>query len=430
MIDRPTFARRLALAALAASLTGSASAAPGGLTLDAERLPDFQPGSADKVEMTEQDWDNWRRKHENAFKRAVRSGNVAGASGNELRRGAKFYADALTYPGVVNKLPDLVDEILTQTDTFADGEVKELLLEEFANNLLPMLYHDKAIVRLNAVRALARLNYNPGAAVGGRAPAPYWPVYRALLSVVEDPKRTPAEKVLAVDGLQRIAEDSDIDRRDLDAIIKRGSAALEALTDPANVPQGGPDKDFWWVPYRLATLMGSVNSPLTLNRQPLPVEALVKIAADEQQHWVVRAASVRAISELRLEDEGRFDVAAMARLATGVASKMAVAYNANPKDSRWRQAFWDLYFAFKPRTKEQFDAGSGFLAKVQDGAFRKHSAAVNEAFEPVKALMAAIAPMDPVAMKPLPQEVTSALADFAAANPPTAVHPSIAAVTP
>ena len=414
-----------ALLALAGG--NAASAAPADLTLEKDRLPGFQPASADTAEMTEAEEREWQRAHRTAFRSATRSSDLDGKTRQEIELGTQHFVDLMTMPEKAGNLPEVADEVLNAIDVFAKGAVKDFLLEEYARRLLKLLYHEQTVVRVNAVHTLGRLNEDPGSRAGGSPRRPYWPVYRALLSVIEDPARTPAEKVRAADGLSGIMLTSGIPRGERDDVIKRTSAALAAAIDPANIPTAPSQLEtYWYWPYRLAALLGDVKSPMTLNREPDPVAALVKLAKDPERHWLARSQAVRSISQLRLDDDSRFNLPALAKLTTSLTAEMVADFNKDPNRSYWRRAFANLYFAFKPVTREQAEDGFGLLALADTGTFRKDAAAIREAFAVVEPVMVEIGPMNPGDLKRISNDTVDALTAYVTENPADQpVHPSI-----
>lgn len=438
-VDRRPSASRVPVAGvLTLSLAGGliaaslvAAPAPDNLRLTADRLPNFEASAADTDEYTKDDALIWRREHGQKYRRAVRSTRLSGEERRELEIGLAHHRRMFTLPSAAPNIPEVAGDVTKDIDQFAEGQAKEVMLEVYATELLTLLYHKELLVRINAIHTLGALNQEPGAAIGGSPPKPYWQTYRALLSVIEDPNRTAAEKVRAADGLARIVRYSDIPRRDRDVIIKRASAEMAVAADPANWPERPSErKDYWFWPYKLAAMLGSLDAPMTLNREPLPVAALAEVAADRRQHWRVRTQALRSISELRLEDEGRFNLAAVARLTNAVAAEMVEAYNRDPTPSYWRRAFFDVYFAFKPPTQTQFERGEGLLAKVGINTFRGDAAAVEAAFGPLEAVMVEFSPIPPGKATKISDGAVTALKTFAAENPPSdPIHPDIAVVS-
>ena len=391
----------------------------GGLTIETEKLPPLSQGPKPGPDMQEAEIKAFDKTKGRELRRAF-AGPVAG---NEkiLRESAEHYARRFTVDELEADLPDIADDIDTQLDLRAKQDVPAFLREAYANAYLPLLYHESPLVRTNIVLALSRLNERRGASLQD-PPIPYWQVYRALLSVLEDEERKPAERLRASEGLRRIVQYSDIPRKDRDVVIKRAADVLDQLRE--TVPDGG--KDDWYLLVRVAELLGDADAALTLLRQPRPVEALLALVNDERQHWWPRAAALRQISRLKLRDDPTFDVSGLAKLSVDFVRKMLAAYNEKPSEWYWRRAFAEVLLAFEPPTQQALDRGEGFLGTVANPTHRKHAEAVRAAYEAALPVFRAVSAMDPTQMKAVPDGPQKSLTEFAEANPfEGKIHPSI-----
>ena len=414
--------RVLAAACVAALLVPSASLAQGGgggLSVETDKLPPLSQGPDPGPDMPFAAVKAFQQKKGRELRRAY-GGPVAG---NEkiLREAAEHYARQFTVEELRSDLPAVADDIDTQLDLRAKGDVPAFLKDAYAREFLPLLYHKDPLVRTNVVLALSRLNEKRGASLQD-PPYPYWQVYRALLSVLEDTERTPAERLRASEGLRRIVRHSEIPRKDRDAIIKRAADVLDGLRE--TVPDGRPDD--WYLLVRVAELLGDADASMTLLRQPRPVEALLTLAEDERQHWWPRAAAIRQISRLKLRDDSTFDVGELAKRSAAFVQKMVAAYNEKPSEWYWRRAFAEVLLAFEPPTEQALERGEGFLGTVATPQHRKHAETVQAAYDAALPVFRAVSAMNPTEMKAVPEGPQKGLAEFVAANPAEGkVHPTI-----
>lgn len=387
------------------------------------------PGQGPLIQPNE--WRNWRRNNQIKFQNALRAASPTPAELKELELGSKVYTDRLTDPEERKDLPNVTNELLNRVNQFGKGDARKAILEDLTRDLSNLFRQKERIVRINAAIFLGRLDSEPAPLSGGKEAVRYWPAYKPLIGAIEDPNQDLATKLAAAVGLRDILALSDIPRRERDDVIVRLCKQLDVAVDPANWPQGPVQREYYWsFPFALIEAVRNCKASGTLARDPVPVQSLVSIVVDSQQDWRVRARSLRAVSELPLEEDNSFEIGNFAKLSAWLMNEAVRDFQASPNESHWRQSISDIYFSFRPEKRAEAQAGFGWEAKSDMAKFRGSAADVAGAFDAIRPIMIAVAPASPVALPRLDNDVVSGLKIYVSENSADKqqVHPRIPAL--
>jgi hypothetical protein len=212
-------------------------------------------------------------------------------------------------------------------------------------------------VRMQAVRILSELNVRERPTTGVN-PAPavsYVPAMEPLLDVIGDPNQPDALKVLAAKGVARIADHADI----IPAELK--FRAADVLTKEL-----ARADTFWWYQMRLADASAAIEFEIDRNGQPIVVDTLLAVIADNKRSCMARTAAAKALGRTPIT-AGKFDEKAAADRLVQLARDMSVAYNKAPQKVQWYECFINLYLTFKP------DAGEDPAGLPQNSLIRRGS---------------------------------------------------------
>ena len=192
---------------------------------------------------------------------------------------------------------------------------REMLCKEVqakANDLLDNQFH----VRLQAILILGDLTLVQPDEKNNIREEAYTPPWEPLHQVVGDSEQHEALKIAAVRGLTRILLMGTLRSDQAKTQIARTFSA--ELMNPEAHP---------WYQMRLASALGSINLELSLDnkREPLIIDALSKVAADEKRDLCVRAEAARALGRAPLPPGTSEQV--LAWVIADVAHDLMVAYN-------------------------------------------------------------------------------------------------------
>jgi hypothetical protein len=210
-----------------------------------------------------------------------------------------------------------------------------------------LLFNDTQppIVQYNVVKLVAELNESP-AAVRPPAPAvPYAPSYKLLARVLKDPKFPIHCRIAATFGLERILRDSGIENHKKSEI---GVDLVTVLAEPIQDPVARK-----WLRMRLIDALGETGRVYDVGNNPVMLDALMKVVADPQEEWEVRATAARRATQLPFD--GQTNVELINHEIGKLVYDVGTAYNAakDRKSSRWRWSFASCYLAYKSRTEQE-----------------------------------------------------------------------------
>ena len=198
-------------------------------------------------------------------------------------------------------------------------------------------------VRLNVVVLLTELNIQEGNVAKEIPSIPYVPAADALLRVISDDDQLNAFRVPAVKGLARICLFGEMDRND-----KRRPIIAQTLIDEAK-----KSNTHWWYRKVLMEALGSVGilhaGKDTAN--PIIAQTLAETMADRKEHWAVRCAAAKALGRAPLDSKIVLDPIAFELANLGL--QLAQDYNKQPTETQWKNCCLDLYFAFRPVTRNE-----------------------------------------------------------------------------
>ena len=212
------------------------------------------------------------------------------------------------------------------------------------------LLDNNLVVRQNILLVLGQLPLDNGNIAKGIEPAPYVPAYTVLLKVIKDEKQHEAAKISALTGLLRICK-LGLATADPANDKKRAEIAM------ALVPELVKKDTHWWYQFRLAECLGAAGvtfDPGNKNN-PIVLQTLAELVADNSRHWQPRCEAARAIGRLPLDTTLNMSPVLFEIVKLGY--DMAQAYNANPKKDSWANYFFTLYMAFKAEKPDSRIAG-------------------------------------------------------------------------
>jgi hypothetical protein len=253
-------------------------------------------------------------------------------------------------------------------------------------------------VRMQAVRILSELNVREKPTTGVN-PAPavsYDPAMEPLLDVIGDPNQPDPLKVLAAVGVSRIANHADI----IPAELK--FRAADVLTKEL-----ARADTFWWYQMRLAEAAAAIEFEIDRTGQPIVVDTLLAVIADNKRACMARTAAAKALGRTPIT-AGKFDEKAAADRLVQLARDMSVAYNKEPQKVQWYECFINLYLTFKP------DAGEDPAGLPQNSLIRKGSlpAALDNAAQRITPVVKHVVNQRLGQQKPIPGELIQRLSEL------------------
>jgi hypothetical protein len=285
------------------------------------------------------------------FDPATKAPNLSDAQREALTKFIRHAIYMLTVEQEVDNYPTIIErKILAPIERgTTSAPARSYMLETVLKTAEELLFEDTqpAIVQFNLVILAASLNERP--ADNARRPAvpavPYLASHKLLLRVVKEPKFPTHCRLMAAVGLDRILRDgepSNVNRADI------GRDLAPILAEPIEDPVARK-----WFRIRLIEAMGKTNRVYDTGNNPVILDGLVKVMADPQEDWDVRASAARAVSQLPFD--GQTNVELINHEIGKLVYDMGTAYNAskNRKDSQWRRAFTSAYLAY--RSKDETD---------------------------------------------------------------------------
>lgn len=247
-----------------------------------------------------------------------------------------------------DRLPDLRKKLLDLIKLSAKTPVtREYFLKQLTERCGELL-DNNFVVRQNIILLLGTLSSSyppPGKPI---EPTPYDPAYAVLLKVIKDDKQHEILKVDALIGLLRICKlglplpDANNDR-------KRAEIAM------ALVPELARKNTHWWYQARLAECLGAAGVTYDSGNKanPLVLQTLAEVVADDQRNFQARIEAAKAIGRLPLDNQ--INIAPVVHHIVNLGYQIVQAHNANPKKQPWGNYFFTLqpqlgfglYYAFR-----------------------------------------------------------------------------------
>jgi hypothetical protein len=320
------------------------------------------------------DWklEEWKNKYRLKYSQALKADRLGTEERALLTRGVEYYLYSMTAESPPEPLIELRRRLMTELRSpITKDAAREYLLSEIVRVSKGLLDQPPG-VRLNIMILLAGLstNHTP------QDPIPFEPANEVLLTVLNDPDQLVQCKIWSAIGLARISRDGNPN------ITLKSRIAVD-LVKALDSPEA-KNSDNWWYRMRLIDAIGDNGEKVNLTQDPVAINALIKIIADPQEHWIIRSSAARAITQLKSDSQTNIPLVAHEICKLG--HQMAQAYNqplaqANkdtPKEAPyWRFCFTNWYLAFQPRTAAQKQRGWGLLQ--QAGA--QNRAMVQEAYQ-------------------------------------------------
>lgn len=255
-------------------------------------------------------------------------------------------------PETIEKYREEILADLRNTNAFNGGmEIRDAYLELLCEEV-PKLYDNNFFARFNAALILSSINNRDEDRVKMTPEIPCFKAVKPLLELVNDPKQHPMYKVHPVQGLAKICRHKDCKSEDRFAII-------EALINQMSLAKTLPE----WYGWRLAESLSQLGDPNDRTRQPVVVDALVKVLKDSGYTYLVRSQAASSLGRISLDAYRKADEIAVEMLRLG--EQMALDYEKTPRDPRWKLYFCYLYLGFHPRDAAEKADKKGLLAQVE-----------------------------------------------------------------
>lgn len=230
-------------------------------------------------------------------------------------------------------------------------------------------------------------------------------------------------KVVAAGGLARILRDSPANQlpvlKRLE-IAEKISAELGRLQASRGQPGAAPAIGHQWAMWQLITSLGFADRLTNQARQPVIVDALLKVLYDSKEDWLARAKAAEALS--RLPYEGTSNLSALnydtARLLHDAAQQYNTELAANRPGPMWRRVALHIYFAYEAPNQAARNLNIGLVYQVNRGGLAPHKPQIDAA----RALMLPIvnAWVQTPAAQPIPAGDIANLAAWLNTNAPPA----------
>lgn len=320
------------------------------------------------------------RKSKTAFEKALGSGNLTDDEKKLLDAGAKFWVYRFSMkkyreeeapkkeerlaPGTPktpaapkDRLHDLRKKLLDLIKVYAKSPVaREYFLKQVTKEC-EVLLDNNYVVRQNIILLLGTLSssYPPPGKTAD--PTPYDAAYTVLLKVLKDDKQHEVLKVDAVVGLLRICR-LGLPLPDANNDKKRAEIAM------ALVPELARKNTHWWYQARLAECLGaaSVTYDPANKTNPLVLQTLAEVVADDQRHFQARVEAAKSIGRLPLDNQ--LNITPVVYHIVNLGHQIVQAHNANPKKEPWGNYF------FTPAPPQQLGFGLYYAFRAESGSAR------------------------------------------------------------
>ncbi len=255
-------------------------------------------------------------------------------------------------PETIEKDRDDILKDVKETNAFNGGmEVRDAFLDILCEEAVK-LYDNNFYVRFNVALILSSLNNRDEDRVKMIPEEPCFRAIKALLELVNDPKQHPMYKVHPVIDLAKICRHKNCKPEDRFAII-------ESLINQMGLAKKLPE----WYGWRVAESLAQLGEPNDRTRQPVVVDALVKVLKDPEYTYRIRAQAANSLGRIPLEGYRKADEIAVEMLRLG--EQMALDYEKTPTNPRWKLYFALVYLGFQPKDAAERTEKKGLLGQVE-----------------------------------------------------------------
>ena len=397
---------------LTALLVGIA-VVPAAALAQPQQIEVFDPEECGKEPLiSESDFDEFRRQ-ERSFRDALKSGSLSKGELDALAAGADHYVFGLTLEDKRNEMTREIPDVVRSMNLFGTPNAKAALNEMFVERLVEVLRQCSFSERLAAMVFLEQLEARPYDNKSKTPPEPYWQAGPVMVAVLENPKEKAAIKVRAARGLGRIFANGDPPRPEYDRMMRRTVAALNGMLDGTLPVVGAANNESaLYVP--ILDALGNLDTPVTLNLQPIAVETMVRILNDPKQTDIVRATAALSLSRTPLAQESTFDIQPIVEAEMRFLRDLAKRYNENPKvwSHRWAVAYVTL--SFVPPNQTGIADGDGWVEMTKTPTFRGASDFINSAYEVVRPITQTVMANRPLEPATIPDDQIAAIDNWLA----------------
>lgn len=254
-------------------------------------------------------------------------------------------------PDTIEKLRDEILSDLKDTNAFNGGmEIRDAFLDILCEEG-PKLFDNNFYVRFNVALILSSINNRDEDRLKMLPEEPCFRAVKPLLDLVNDPKQHPMYKVHPVTDLAKICRHKNCKPEDRFAIIE---SLLNQMALAKTLPE--------WYGMRLAQSLSQLGDPNDRTRQPVVVDALVKVLKDPAYSYRIRSRAAQSLGRVPLEGYRKADEIAVEFLRLG--QQMALEYEKTPRNPLWKLYFTQLYLGFQPEDATERGEKKGLLLQV------------------------------------------------------------------
>ena len=375
---------------------------------------------------TEQDA-AWKKANTLKFQAAQRAIAPTNAETAILVEGANLFVDRMTIPKYVSNLHLYVIEPAKRSveGALTQPKPREILLKAMTARVVELLAENPPHhpdIQLGLVLLLEVLNAKP-ADTNTPVAVPFTGSYKVLISVLEDPARPLQCRIHAASGLGRMARESVVAVIGGDLLVVQRSEIATALAKVlASTPAQGQEDGKVWFRCRTAQALGDCGVAFDLNDRSVFIDALMIKATDPAEHVRVRAAALRATTQLNWN--GSTNVPLILHETAELLLEVAQGYNAalaaNKRlaNADFPLANFDIYLSFSPKTTQQANTSKwGLRNQVTRVGLVQHAPTVAAAYAVCLPVINQIV-ANPKVPVPIPAAQIAALDAWVKANVP------------
>ncbi len=272
-------------------------------------------------------------------------------------------------PTIENVRDDLLLKDFKYTNAFNGGmEIRDAFIDILCEEI-PKLYDNNYYARFNAILILCNINRREEDRVKMTPEEPEFKTIKPLLELVNSPKQDPTYKIHPIIALARMCRHKNCKPEDRFAIME---SFISQLALAKTLPE--------WYGWRLAEQMAQLGDPNDRTRQPVIVDALVKVLKDPGYAYRIRSEAARSLGRIPLDQYRKADEIAVEMLRLG--EQMAVDFEKTQKDPRWKLYFYKVYLGFQPEDATERTEKKGLLAQVDSKpALAATKTVVTEAYQ-------------------------------------------------
>jgi hypothetical protein len=352
----------------------------------------------------------WELKQRLKYTQSLKADRLSNADKEVLTSGVQYYLYRMTMPEEFNNLHEIVRKLVDEINSRVTSVEARAFMNEEVVRIGEELLDQHPHVRRNVLILAAQLCADPRA----EPPTPFVGASKLFLTVLNDPSQFAAEKLWAAKGLARIGLSSEL-------VISERSRIATDLVAAIDTPQAKEPLN-WPYRMRLVDALGNCGLVYDVTRQPLVIDALMKIVVNQQENWIVRSAAARAVTQLPYAAEDKVNVPLVCYEITRLGHQMAQARNQNIAAGHWKLCFLNLYTAFIPQTAEQKQKKWGLLQQVTRTGYGQYEPLVKEAYEVVVPVVNSV--VSTVDAPATPQQLIQDMGDWLQNNVPSDLKPT------